>query len=157
VKEFVEGENLVEVIKRIISTNQTSREDAAVIRAAGREVAETHKLGVTIGDCKPENIIVTKEGKTYFIDLEQATRYENQAWDVAQFLYYSGHYVSPLSSADSAVSIAREYTSGYLEAGGKKEVVKRASSLRHTKLFGIFTPPQIILAISNVCKKMSGE
>jgi hypothetical protein len=88
------------------------------------------------------------------VDLEQASRDGNQAWDVAEFLYYSGHYASPISPADSAELIATEFIKGYLETGGKKKAVKKAGSPRYTKVFSIFTPPHIILAISNICRKM---
>ena len=154
-EDFIEGESLVGVIKRILSSRERVPE-IALVREVGRNIAEAHKLGVSLGDCKPENIIVTKDGKPFFVDLEQASRDGNHAWDIAEFLYYSGHYASPISPADSAELIATEFIEGYLEAGGEKETIKKAGSPRYTKVFSIFTPPHVILAISNVCKKMGG-
>ncbi|UCE16850.1 MAG: hypothetical protein JSV12_04405 [Candidatus Bathyarchaeota archaeon] len=159
-KNFIEGENLTKIVKRIISHKKEEvTAEAALVREVGRKIAEAHRLGVALGDCKPENIIVTKDGKTFFVDLEQATRDGdgNQAWDVAEFLYYSGHYVSPVSSANAAVLIAKEFIKGYLEAGGKRETVRKAGSARYTKVFSIFTPPQVLLAVSNICKKTGDE
>ncbi len=158
-EDFIEGENLTKIIKRIISSKKDKvTAEAALVREVGRKIAEAHRLGVALGDCKPENIVVTKDGKTFFVDLEQATRdgNGNQAWDVAEFLYYSGHYVSPISPADSAALIAKEFIRGYLEAGGRRETVRKAGSARYTKVFSIFTPPQVLLAVSNICKK-TGE
>jgi len=152
-EEFIEGKSLTEIIKHIISSEEKSIAEVALVREVGRKIAEAHGLGVSLGDCKPENIIVKKDGKTCFVDLEQATRNGNQAWDVAEFLYYSGHYVSPISTADAAVTIAKEFIGGYLEAGGKQETVKKAGSARYTKVFSIFTPPQVLLAVSNICKR----
>jgi len=152
-EEYIEGKSLTEIIKHIISSKEKNIAKIALVREVGRKIAEAHTLGVSLGDCKPENIIVTKDGKTCFVDLEQATRNGNQAWDVAEFLYYSGHYVSPISTADTAVTIAKEFIRGYLEAGGKQETVKKAGSARYTKVFSIFTPPQVLLAVSNICKK----
>lgn len=152
-KEFIEGKRLTEIIKRIISSKEKSIAEVTLVREVGRKIAEAHRLGVSLGDCKPENIIVTKDGKTCFVDLEQATRNGNQAWDVAEFLYYSGHYVSPISTADAAATIAKEFIGGYLEAGGKQETVKKAGFARYTKVFSIFTPPQVLLAVSNICKR----
>ncbi len=151
--EFIEGKRLTETIKHIISSKEKNIAEAALVREVGRKIARAHKLGVSLGDCKPENIIVTKDGKTCFVDLEQATRNGNQAWDVAEFLYYSGHYVSPISTADAAATIAKEFIRGYLEAGGKQETVKKAGSARYTKVFSIFTSPQVLLAVSNICKR----
>jgi len=155
-KEFVEGENLVQIIKRIMTNKKETENELALISDAGRKIAEAHRLGVALGDCKPENIIVTKEGELYFVDLEQASRDGNQTWDIAEFLYYSGHYVPPLASADPAELIAKSFIEGYLEAGGKRETVRKAASPRYTKVFSIFTQPHVILILSNLCRK-TGE
>lgn len=154
-KEFIEGENLVHVIKRIVSSKSKATTDIALVKEVGKKIAEAHGLGVAFGDCKPENILVTKEGNPYFVDLEQATRDGNQAWDVAEFLYYSGHYVFSLSSTDVVEFMARKFIEGYLEGGGKKETVRSAWSPRYSKVFSVFTPPHIILAISNICRKIN--
>jgi tRNA A-37 threonylcarbamoyl transferase component Bud32 len=155
-QEFVEGENLVDIIKRIIANEKEAEKELALIREAGRKIAEAHRLGVALGDCKPENMIVTKEGKLFFVDLEQASRDGNQTWDIAEFLYYSGHYIPPLASAHPAELIAKIFIEGYLNAGGKKETVKKVASPRYTKVFSIFTQPHIILTLSNLCRK-TGE
>jgi len=154
-KEFIEGENLVRVIKRIVSSKSKATADIALVKEVGKKIAEAHGLGVAFGDCKPENILVAKEGNPYFVDLEQATRDGNQVWDVAEFLYYSGHYVSPLSSTDVLEFIARKFIEGYLEGGGKKETVRSAWSPRYSKVFSVFTPPHVLLAISNICRKVN--
>ncbi len=155
-EEFIEGEKLEETIKRIISSNKDAK-DIILVREVGREIAEAHRVGVSLGDCKPENFIVTKDGKIFFLDLEQATRDGNKTWDIAEFLYYSGHYSFPISSSNAASSIAKNFIEGYLEAGGKKETVKKAASARYTKVFSVFTPPHILLAMSNICKKMGNN
>jgi len=155
-KEFVEGENLVDIIKRVMANEKEAEKELALIQDVGRKMAEAHGFGVALGDCKPENVIVTKEGKLYFVDLEQASRDGNQTWDIAEFLYYSGHYVPPLASADSAEFIAKTFIEGYLEAGGSRETVRKAASPRYTKVFTIFTQPHVILTISNLCRR-AGE
>jgi tRNA A-37 threonylcarbamoyl transferase component Bud32 len=154
-EEFIEGEELVEPIKRIIAANKTTK-DVALVKEVGRKVAEAHLLGVSLGDCKPENFIVSKDS-IFLLDLEQATREGNQTWDIAEFLYYSGHYSPPMSSTTAAKIIARSFLEGYLEAGGKKETVKNAASARYTKVFSVFTPPHILLAIAGICQKKGKE
>jgi len=151
---FIEGESLVKIIERIILHKREAEKEVALLKEVGRKIAEVHRLGVSLGDCKPENIIVAEDGKICFVDLEQAGRKGDQAWDVAEFLYYSGHYVSPISPAAPIVLVAQEFIDGYLEAGGERETVKRAGSARYTKVFSLFTPPHVILAISNLCKKL---
>ena len=157
-QEFVEGENLVDIIKRAITEkNETSEKELDVVKEVGRLIAETHRLNVALGDCKPENIIVTKEGKPCFVDLEQASRNGDQIWDIAEFLYYVGHYIPPLASAEEAEEIATAFLEGYLTAGGKTETVRKAASPKYTKVFSIFTQPHVMLALSNLCRKKGGQ
>jgi len=151
-REFVEGENFVGVVKRVISAKGKTAAEVALTREVGKTIASAHNLGVALGDCKPENVIVTGDGKTCVVDLEQASRDGNNAWDVAEFLYYSGHYAFPTVSTRSVELITREFIRGYLEAGGKREIIRKAGSPRYTKVFSVFTPPHVILAISNLCK-----
>ncbi len=155
-EEFIEGEKLVETIKRIISSNKDEK-DIFLVREVGREIAAAHRLGVSLGDCKPENFIVTENGKVFFLDLEQATRDGDKTWDITEFLYYSGHYSSPISSSNAASVIAKNFIEGYLEAGGQTETVKKAASARYTKVFSVFTPPHILRTISNICQKMGND
>jgi len=154
-KEFVEGETMSETIKKILSTEAETRAELELVKEAGRQIAKAHQIRVGLGDCKPENIIVTKEeGKLCFVDLEQASRDGDNTWDIAEFLYYSGHYVPPLAPTDKIELVAETFIEGYLEEGGSKHAVKKAASPRYTKVFSIFTQPHVILAVSNLCRKV---
>ncbi len=154
-QEYVEGENLVEIIKKIVSSRGRVQKELEIVRETGRKIAEAHALGVGLGDCKPENIIVTDEGKIYFVDLEQASRDGDQAWDIAEFLYYSGHYVPPIAPTDKITLVATAFLKGYIEGGGNSTTVRKAASPRYTKVFSLFTQPHVTLAISNLCRRMS--
>jgi tRNA A-37 threonylcarbamoyl transferase component Bud32 len=157
-KEFVEGEKVSEAVKRIISSSpsKASSNDTKVIRAVGWELAKVHLAGIALGDCKPENILAARTGRTCFLDLEQATRSGNQPWDVAEFLYYSGHYILPTQSDKAARTIASSFIEGYLEAGGRRLNVRKAASAKYTKVFSVFTLPNIIVIMANICKRMGG-
>jgi len=152
-EDFVEGKKISELVKEIIASQEEQKRKIKVIQKIGREIARVHSLQVSLGDCKPENIILTRNKKICFLDLEQATRNGNQTWDIAEFLYYSGHYILPIHSDESAKSITNSFVGGYLNAGGKKQVVKKAASIKYTKVFSVFTLPHIILAIANICRK----
>ncbi len=147
-QEHIEGEPLAKMIKE---EKQTLGE---IMRKVGGEIAKVHGLGVALGDCKPENIIISPEGKTFFVDLEQAERDGNQAWDIAELLFYTGHYL-PLSPINFIQRITREFIEGYLRGGGKAENISRAVSPRYIKVFSFFTSPHIIFAISKICREMS--
>jgi tRNA A-37 threonylcarbamoyl transferase component Bud32 len=155
-EDFVEGEKLSELVKRIIPSalKEDRIKNGEVLKAVGKEIAKAHSLGICLGDCKPENILITKEKKVCLLDLEQATRNGNQPWDIAEFLYYSGHYIPPIRSDEAARAIASSFIEGYLEAGGKRETIKKASSAKYTKVFSIFTLPHVILIMANICRKI---
>jgi len=154
-QEFVDGKTVSETIKSILSGSGEALAELELVKEAGRQIAKAHRLGVVLGDCKPENMIVTKEhGTLCFVDLEQASRDGDCAWDIAEFLYYSGHYVPPLAPTDRIELLAKTFIAGYLEGGGRGESVKKTASPRYTKVFSIFTQLHVILAISNVCRKV---
>ena len=149
--EYVEGEKLDKVIKRIVNAPTV---DLKVISTVGEKLAKVHAMGIALGDTKPENIMVRgKNGELCLLDLEQASRNGDKAWDIAEFLYYTGHYIPPLVGTRPAELITKAFIEGYLRAGGDVKLVKKAGKPKYTKVFSIFTLPHIILAISNICRK----
>jgi tRNA A-37 threonylcarbamoyl transferase component Bud32 len=152
--EYVEGENLSNAIKRIAASEskEKAEKDLTNVMRVGETFAQVHSLNVALGDTKPENVIINPKDKIYLLDFEQASRDGDKAWDLAEFLYYSGHYL-PLYGNDKAESIARAFISGYLRAGGDFNMVKKAGTPKYTRVFSVFTLPSIIFAMSNVCRK----
>jgi tRNA A-37 threonylcarbamoyl transferase component Bud32 len=153
--EYVEGESLDKIIKRVAESKADGEinKELQVIARVGEMFAKVHSLNISLGDTKPENMLVGKDGEIYLLDLEQASRNGDKTWDVAEFLYYAGHHVSPLFGKPSAELIAKAFVKGYLMAGGNPTVVKKASNPKYSRVFGVFTSPIIIVAISNVCRK----
>ena len=155
--EYVEGKSLTDVIKSVALTKKgrNAKQELAIISEVGEKVAEVHALGIALGDTKPENFMV-KEREVYMMDFEQASRKGDKAWDIAEFLYYSGHYIPPFVGTHPVKLIAESFIGGYLKAGGDVKAVKNAGKPKYTKVFSIFTFPHVILAISNICGK-SGQ
>lgn len=153
--EYIEGENLGNAIKRIgtSTSNGEVEKDLTNIMKVGETFAQVHFLNVTLGDTKPENVIVRPTGAIYLLDFEQASHGGDKTWDIAEFLYYSGHYLQPLNSNYKAESIAKTFISGYLKAGGDIDAIKKAGNAKYTRVFSIFTLPAVMLVMSNVCKK----
>ena len=153
--EYIEGENLSNAIKRIATSKskEKAEKDLTKITRVGEILAQVHARNVALGDTKPENVIIDPKDEIYLLDFEQASRDGDKAWDVAEFLYYSGHYLPPLNSNGKAESIARAFIGGYLKAGGDVSVVKKAGAPKYTRVFSVFTMPSIMFAMSNVCKK----
>jgi tRNA A-37 threonylcarbamoyl transferase component Bud32 len=154
--EYVEGKKLDEVIKRIVKpqTEEYLKTDLGIVDRVGEKFARVHALDISLGDTKPENIMVReKSGEICLLDLEQASRNGDKVWDIAEFLYYAGHYLPPFVGTRSAELITKAFVEGYLRAGGDVKLVKKVGNPKYTKVFGIFTLPLIILAISNICRR----
>ena len=153
--EYIEGENLSSAIKRIAAAKNKEKiqQDLAKIVSVGEAFARIHALNFALGDTKPENVIVDPADKIYLLDFEQASRDGDKVWDVAEFLYYSGHYLPPLNSNGKAESIARAFIEGYLKAGGDADTIQKAGTPKYTRVFSVFTLPAVIITMSNVCKK----
>jgi Kae1-associated kinase Bud32 len=149
-QEYIEGENLANLIKRIYSSKYEDLKLISILKQVGSEIAKIHGLDVALGDCKPENIIIGQDGRIWFVDLEQAERGGDQVWDLAEFLYYSGRYAL-LSSIEMTQAVTKAFIEGYLEAGGKIVNVRKVRSPRYIKVFSFFTSPHTLYVISNVC------
>lgn len=153
--EYIEGENLSHAVKRIAAAeaNESREVDLQLIAQVGTIMAQVHSHNVSLGDTKPDNVLIKRDGTIYLIDFEQATQGGDKAWDIAVFLYYCGHYLQPFYSNGKAEAIAKAFIDGYLKGGGNVDDVRRAGSTKYQRVFSIFTMPAIILSISNVCKK----
>ena len=152
--EYIEGENLSNAVKRFATSyvEEEKNRELENIERVGETYARVHSLNVTLGDTKPENIIIATNGDLYLLDFEQASRGDDKAWDIAEFLYYSGHYLQPPYGNGKATLIANSFIKGYLKGGGDLNTVRRAGAAKYTRVFSIFTTPSVILAMSNACK-----
>jgi Kae1-associated kinase Bud32 len=153
--EYIEGENLSRAVKRIASSesHDSTEVDLQLITRVGTIMAQVHARNVSLGDTKPDNVLIKQDGTIYLIDFEQAMQGGDKAWDIAVFLYYCGHYLQPFYSNEKAEAIAKAFIDGYLREGGNVDDVRRAGSTKYQRVFSIFTMPPIILSISNVCKR----
>ncbi|MEM2046026.1 MAG: hypothetical protein QXO20_07625 [Candidatus Bathyarchaeia archaeon] len=154
--EYVEGETIEKVVKRIMrgeSSEKDIEKDLKVIRRVGENMAKIHALGITLGDTKPENMLLAKDGKIYFLDLEQASRNGDKAWDVAEFLYYSGRYTQMFDGIERVKLVTLEFIKGYMEAGGSEKTVREAGKSKYARVFVPLVLPHVIITISKMCQK----
>jgi len=158
--DYVDGENLANQIRRIANskTDDDVDKELATLTRVGELIARVHSLNVTLGDTKPENVIVNPAGEIFLLDFEQASHGGgDKAWDIAEFLYYSGHYLPALHGVGKAEAIADAFLTGYLKAGGSINVVRKAASPKYTRVFSIFTVPQVLAAMAAVCRKAEAQ
>lgn len=157
--EYVEGESLEKMVKKISKSKNEKelQECLQVLENVGDLFAHVHGLNIALGDTKPENIIVGKDGNICIMDFEQADRNGDRAWDIAEFVYYAGHYISPFVDTDRVEKMAKAFLKGYLQAGGDARAVKNAGNAKYTKVFSVFTFPHIMLVLSNACKNVDKQ
>ncbi len=114
-EEYIVGLNLVEVLKNLSSKKIAAEEAGRILKEVGKTLAKVHRSNVALGDCKPENIVIARNGSVYILDLEQASRGGNQVWDIAEFLFYAGHYFPSITSLEAVKLVTTEFVKGYLE------------------------------------------
>ncbi len=145
IKRYVEGRTAREVFEAHLDGDHLDSKQVRIASEVGRTMASVHALDVTIGDSKPENLVWSIGDTLYVLDLEQARKKGDKAWDVAEFLFYTGHYGTLMTGA------LRELTESFIEGyktSGERAFLKKAAGLNYAKVFSLWTPPQIIREIS---------
>jgi tRNA A-37 threonylcarbamoyl transferase component Bud32 len=141
---YIPGDGLSILLARIAQTGQIGQREETGARTAGELMAGAHGLEAALGDTKPENFIVDRNGTVTLVDLEQARENGDYSWDVAEFLYYSGHYWLPFNGALS--EYVDSFVKGYLESGPAR-ILRKAASPKYVRIFSVWTPPNILLSI----------
>jgi len=145
IEEYIQGRGFDQIARECLSG---PRQDLLVpISSLGNEISLVHQAGATLGDSKPDNAILDDQGRIWFVDLEQASEGGNPAWDLAEFLYYSGHYTLRWGRMKT---MTRAFLAGYLRSG-HRAFVREISSAKYKRVFGIVTAPHIIMGISKLC------
>jgi tRNA A-37 threonylcarbamoyl transferase component Bud32/predicted nucleotidyltransferase len=129
-QKFIEGQDLMQIW---MSKNEQNMQEKAAFMA-GRELAKIHQYDITLGDCKPENFIISGD-KVYITDLEQASFNGDKAWDLTEVVLYIGHYLD----ANKSVEYARAILSGYLSIGDKS-VLENVVKGKYASLLIPWTP-----------------
>jgi len=133
VKEFVDG---------VPSTNFLRKDE---VRSIAKALASIHKMGYAVGDTKPDNILF-KDGKVYFIDLEQAEKGGDPVWDVAEFIYYSCWF---LPDARSVKEMAERFAEAY---DYDRSVLKKAASEKYALPFRSVAEDDLLSAAKRALK-----
>lgn len=153
VENYVSGTCLDDFVTQAVRQSALTKSQYQLAESLGETLAHIHQVGVSIGDSKPENF-VAKDGEIYTVDLEQAGKHGDYAWDIAELLFYTGHYSnSPMPSKGLSETI-EAFIRGYLRSGNSSEL-KRAGGVRYAKAFSLWTPAPIIVEISKMLREAS--
>ena len=129
IKEYVEGHTALQLIKEFLRQGVNGN----IIIEIGKIMRGLHDKRVVLGDSKPENFLVSKNG-IYLIDLEQCSfnaSIQDKGWDIAEFLYYS---LSFSSKKDMARKFYELFFKGY---GYDKDVLAEAVSVKYSLPFNL--------------------
>lgn len=150
-REYIVGKPLDEIMKKIHSLDELSEEMEKIAFDFGKTMAKIHELDISLGDTKPDNFILNGSKKVLILDLEQARKMGDKAWDIAEFLYYSGHYGVYLSKGFS--KFLELFIQGYSSIG-EKALLRKASSLTYAKVFSLWVYPSILKEVSKKLKEI---
>ncbi len=129
VKDFIPGPTLSSVINALFKGGPDGMEH---VSAYGEAIAKVHGQGIALGDSKPSNVIVSKDGLC-LTDLEQAYQGGDQAWDIAEFIFYT----AKLSNREDAMKkVAVAFLESYVKSGDRSKI----SKAKGQKYFGPFRP-----------------
>lgn len=150
-EEYIPGDPLNQSIIRMVNQTELSQSQIQLAALLGTTLAKIHEVGVSVGDSKPENF-VSIDRRMYTIDLEQAGKNGDYAWDIAELLYYSGHYSLNAAPTGGLVEMVKAFLQGYIEHGSKDEL-RRAAGVRYAKVFSMWTPAPILLETAKMLRK----
>ncbi len=145
VREYVEGQLLSKVIDAYLA-GSSSRLDS--VASFGRALALVHHGGFALGDSKASNVVMA-EGEVFLTDLEQALEGGDLAWDLAEFLYYTGK----LSAKEGGMEkVARAFLGAYREENGSATILK-ARGVRYLAPFQPFLTPSMTKLVRDLLEE----
>ena len=151
VESYISGTPLVDFVVRAVNRGPLSRSQRDLAKSLGETLAKIHSVGVSIGDSKPENFIES-EGDLYVVDLEQSGKRRDYAWDIAELLFYAGHYSTSSTPGRGLTEMVQAFIQGYIQKGDTTEL-KRAAGVRYARVFSLWTAAPIILEISKMLRE----
>jgi len=151
VERYIEGASALDFLEEVFSVEELTDQQKGLAIELGKIIATIHSLHVVIGDCKPENFIIGKNGQIYVLDLEQGERRGDPTWDVAEFLYFSGHFGSKFTNG--LRDFVLNFVEGYCQIGDRT-ILRRAAGFRYSRVFLGWTHLPIIQAIASILKAL---
>jgi tRNA A-37 threonylcarbamoyl transferase component Bud32 len=150
-ESYISGSSLVDFVTQTATQGALSKAQYQLAELLGKTLAQIHAVGISIGDSKPENFVAS-ERDLYVVDLEQAGKRGDYAWDLAELLFYAGHYSASSTPTRGLSEMVQAFILGYLQNGDATEL-RRAAGVRYARVFSLWTPASIILEISKMLRE----
>lgn len=139
VTKYIEGTPLSKFVENITSGKST---DTKYVEKYAKTLAKLHRAGLVYGDTKAENAFVCEDEISLF-DLEQTVENGDTAWDLAEFLYFSGRGAV---KEEGMKLVADSFLASYRNENGA-QVIARAKSARYLVPFQPFLTPGMTAVI----------
>ncbi|MGC8661076.1 MAG: hypothetical protein ACP5TZ_01060 [Nitrososphaeria archaeon] len=136
IKEYIDGETALRRIRAFFKGGS----DSEMITGIGELLRRLHDSGAALGDSKPENFLVNKNG-IHLIDLEQSkfnASVQDKGWDVAEFLYYS------LSFSARREMVNKFYELFFRGYGDDRSVFQEAVAQKYSLPFLLITRADLL-------------
>ena len=153
VEKYVSGVGLNDFVTHTVNQSTLTESQYRLAESLGETLAGIHGVGVSVGDAKPENFVASDD-EIFTVDLEQAGKRGDYAWDIAELLFYTGHYSTRPTPTRGLSELVQAFTRGYLRRG-HGAALKQAAGIRYAKAFSFWTPAPIILEISKILQGAS--
>jgi tRNA A-37 threonylcarbamoyl transferase component Bud32 len=150
VEKYISGPSLADFAKETVNQSDLTEPQYELAQSLGVTLAAIHRTGVSVGDAKPENFVV-KDGEIFVVDLEQAGKRGDYAWDIAELLFYTGHYSTTPVPTRALRRVTHAFVRGYLQHGDVASL-RKAAGVRYAKVFSIWTSPPAMLEISKTLR-----
>lgn len=144
--EYIGGKRLIDM-----DILRERNEILRIYRELGSTLAILHSNKTVLGDVKPNNIVVGDEG-WYIVDLEQAGEKNDYSWDIAELIFYSFIWSSPLKKIDLK-DICNSFIQGYMENGDSKWL-KKAVTIKYIRPFIPLVPLNTLIKIRRCIKNL---
>jgi tRNA A-37 threonylcarbamoyl transferase component Bud32 len=150
IENYVPGKPMDKLVAEMVNQQTLSPSQLRIAEQLGATLSRIHQVGVSVGDAKPENF-VAKDDEIYTLDLEQGGKKGDYAWDVAELLYYSGHYSRNPIPTRGLMELMEGFIKGYSKHGAISEL-KKAAGVKYLKVFSIWTPAPVLLEIARILR-----
>jgi tRNA A-37 threonylcarbamoyl transferase component Bud32 len=147
VTRYVKGIQLSKFVGMITSGKGS---DTKYVEKYAKTLAKMHADGLVYGDTKAENVIVC-EGEISLFDLEQTVEKGDPAWDLAEFLYFSGRSAT---NEGGMKLVADSFLASYRDEDGTRTIAK-ARGIRYVLPFRPFLNPGIVAVIRDSLERYS--
>ena len=151
VERYISGPSFADLAKEAVNQSSLTSAQSELAESLGETLGDIHQTGVSVGDTKPENFVV-KDGRIFVVDLEQAGKRNDYAWDIAELLFYIGHYRISPTVTGGLKGIIEAIATGYSHRGDAAEL-RKAVAVRYAKVFSIWTSAPVILEISRILRE----